>query len=138
PALERPPSPSPTIPKTEWVVPNPVSPVTDQRPWPLYSPIRDPTTEPVSPPTPPAQTFIIEEPLVFGPEPRPAGYVDPDYVEPISMEDDTTHGGFHVESPVRPDDAPIPTADAAGRAEDPALLTSLSAKLDRCIGRIDS
>ncbi|GJT44627.1 hypothetical protein Tco_0953342 [Tanacetum coccineum] len=31
-----------------------------------------------------------------------------------------------------------PTADAAGRAEDPALLTSLSAKIDRCMGRIDS
>ncbi|GJW76902.1 hypothetical protein Tco_0138584 [Tanacetum coccineum] len=46
--------------------------------------------------------------------------------------------GFHVESPVRPDDAPTPTADAAGRAEDPVLLTSLSAKLDRCMGRIDS
>ncbi|GJW76901.1 hypothetical protein Tco_0138583, partial [Tanacetum coccineum] len=56
----------------------------------------------------------------------------------ISMEDDTTHGGFHVESPVRPDDAPTPTTDAAGRAEDPAPLTSLSAKLDRCMGRIDS
>ncbi|GJU64651.1 putative ribonuclease H-like domain-containing protein [Tanacetum coccineum] len=134
PVSERLPSPSPTIPETEWLE---------------------------SPPTPPAQTFIFEEPLVFGPEPRPAryvdpdviepiifvpqprphGYVDPDFVEPIifgpqprpdnylepedldniiSMEDDTTHGGFHVESPVRPDDAPTPTADAAGRAEDPA------------------
>ncbi|GKB22702.1 hypothetical protein Tco_0862103 [Tanacetum coccineum] len=182
PVSERPPSPSPTIPETEWVVPNPVSPVTDWRPWPyvpVHSPIRDPTPEPESPPTPPAQTFIFEEPLVFGPEPRPAGYVDPDVIEPIifgpqprphgyvdpdfvepiifgpqprpdnylepedldniiSMEDDTTHGGFHVESPVRPDDAPTPTADAAGRAEDPALLTGLSAKLDRCMGRIDS
>ncbi|GKF49367.1 hypothetical protein Tco_0142618 [Tanacetum coccineum] len=80
------------------------------------------TPEPVSPPTPPAQTFIFEEPLVFGPQPRPHGYVDPDFVEPIifgpqprpenylepedldniiSMEDDTTHGGFHVESPVQ-------------------------------------
>ncbi|GJV96800.1 hypothetical protein Tco_1548377 [Tanacetum coccineum] len=179
---QRPSSPSPTIPETEWVVPTPVSPVTDWRPWPyvsVHSPIRDHTPEPVSPPTPPAQTFIFEEPLVFGPEPRPAGYVDPDVIEPIlfgpqprphgyvdpdfvepiifgpqprpdnylepedldniiSMEDDTTHGGFHVESPVRPDDAPTPTADAAGRAEDPALLTDLSAKLDRCMGRIDS
>ncbi|GJT84146.1 hypothetical protein Tco_1058488 [Tanacetum coccineum] len=140
PVSERPPSPSPTIPETEWVVPNPVSPVTDWRPWPsvpVHSPIRDPTPEPESPPTPPAQTFIFEEPLVFGPEPRPAGYVDPDVIEPIifgpqprphgyvdpdfvepiifgpqprpdnylepedldniiSMEDDTTHGGFHV------------------------------------------
>ncbi|GJT16393.1 hypothetical protein Tco_0875099 [Tanacetum coccineum] len=166
----------------EAAVPNPVSPVTDWRPWPsvhAHSPIRDPTPEPASPPTPPAQTFMFEEPLVFGPAPRPAGdvdpdviesiifgpqprphgYVDPDFVEPIifgpqprpdnylepedldnllSMEDDTTHGGFHVESPVRPDDAPTPTADAAGRAEDPVLLTSLSAKLDRCMGRIDS
>ncbi|GKA82301.1 hypothetical protein Tco_0789049 [Tanacetum coccineum] len=174
--------PSPTIPETEWVVPTPVSPVTDWRPWPYVSvpsPIRDHTPEPVSPPTPPAQTFNFEEPLVFGPEPRPAGYVDPDviapllfgpqprplgyvdpdfeepiifgphprpdtYLEPedldnvISMEDDTTHGGFHEESPVRPDDAPTPTADAAGRAEDPAILTALSAKIDRCMGRIDS
>ncbi|GJV31084.1 retrovirus-related pol polyprotein from transposon TNT 1-94 [Tanacetum coccineum] len=182
PVSQRPSSPSPTIPETEWVVPTPVSPVTDWRPWPyvsVHSPIRDHTPEPVSPPTPPAQTFIFEEPLVFGPEPRPAGYVDPDVIEPIlfgpqprphgyvdpdfvepiifgpqprpdnylvpedldnviSMDDDTTHGGFHEESPVRPDDAPTPTADAAGRAEDPALLTSLSAKLDRCMGRIDS
>ncbi|GJU00827.1 hypothetical protein Tco_1111165 [Tanacetum coccineum] len=182
PVSERPPSPSPTIPETEWVVPNPVSPVNDWRPWPYvpeHSPIRDPTPEPASPPTPPAQTFNFEEPLVSGPAPRPAGYVDPDVIEPIifgpqprphdfvapdleepvifgpqprpdnylepedldnviSMEDDTTHGGFHEESPGRPDDAPTPTADAAGRAEDPALLTSLSAKLDRCMGRIDS
>ncbi|GKD92850.1 hypothetical protein Tco_1372687, partial [Tanacetum coccineum] len=71
PVSERPPSPSPTIPETEWAVPNPVSLVTDWRPWPVHSPIRDPTTEPESPPTPPAQTFIFEEPLVFGPEPRP-------------------------------------------------------------------
>ncbi|GKB95418.1 hypothetical protein Tco_0981555 [Tanacetum coccineum] len=156
-------------------------------PSPPVSPVREPTPErqpaserPPSPSqTPPAQTFMFEEPLVFGPAPRPAGYVDPDVIEPIifgpqprphdfvdpdleepvifgpqprpdnylepedldniiSMEDDTTHGGFHVESPVGPDDAPTPTADAAGRAEDPALLTSLSAKLDRCMGRIDS
>ncbi|GKF15334.1 hypothetical protein Tco_0056796, partial [Tanacetum coccineum] len=127
-ALARAPSPPRTIPETEWVVPNHVSPVTDWRPWPyvpVHSPIRDPTPEPESPPTPPAQTFIFEEPL-----PRPYGYVDPDFVEPIIfgpqprldnylepedldniiyMEDDTTHGGFHVESPVRPDDAPTPT-----------------------------
>ncbi|GKE57066.1 hypothetical protein Tco_1496251, partial [Tanacetum coccineum] len=156
-------------------------------PSPPVSPVRDPTPErhpaserPPSPSqTPAAQTFMSEEPLVFGPAPRPAGYVDPDVIEPlifgpqprphdfvapdieepviigpqprpddflepedldnvISMEDDTTHGGFHEESPGRPDDAPTPTADAAGRAEDPALLTSLSAKLDRCMGRIDS
>ncbi|GJW76215.1 hypothetical protein Tco_0137897 [Tanacetum coccineum] len=154
---------------------------------PLVSLVREPTPErqPVSerPPSPsptlPVQTFPFKEPLVFGPEPRPAGYVDPDVIEPIIfgpqprphgsvhpdfvepiifgpqprpdnylepedldnifyMEYDTTHGGFHVESPVRPDDAPIPTADAAGRAEDHVLLTSLSAKLDRCMGRIDS
>ncbi|GJU36494.1 hypothetical protein Tco_1184848, partial [Tanacetum coccineum] len=156
-------------------------------PSPPVSPVREPTPErqpaserPPSPsPTPPAQTFSFEEPLVFGPESRPAGYVDPDileqiifgpqprpydyvdpdfvepiifgpqprpdnYLEPedidniISMEDDTTHGGFHVESPVGPDDAPTPTVDAAGRAEDPTLLTSLSAKIDRCMRRLDS
>ncbi|GJS48029.1 hypothetical protein Tco_0598150 [Tanacetum coccineum] len=140
---------------------------------------------PHSPPVSPVRELTPErqstsaEPLVFGPEPRPAGYVDPDVFEPIifgpqprpsdfvdpdleepvifgppprpdnyiepadidnlgSMEDDTIHGGFHEESPVGPNDAPTPTADAAGRAEDPTLLTSLSAKLDRCMGRIDS
>ncbi|GKD68441.1 hypothetical protein Tco_1322531, partial [Tanacetum coccineum] len=169
-------------PETAWVVPNPVSPVADWRPWPsvpAHSPIRDSTHEPASPPNPPTQTFIFEEPLAFGPEPRPAGYVDPDdidsiifgppprpydfvdsaleepvifgplprpanYIEPedidnlTSMEDDTILGGFHEETHAGPDDAPTPTADAAGRAEDPALLTSLSAKIDRCMGRIDS
>ncbi|GJT14072.1 putative ribonuclease H-like domain-containing protein [Tanacetum coccineum] len=151
----------------------PVSPIREP------TPERDPSPDPASPPTPPALTFIFEEPVVFGPEPRPVGYVDPDVIEPIifgpqprphgyvdpdfvepiifgpqprpdkylepedlgniiSIEDDTTHDGFHVESPVWPDDAPTPTADAAGRAEDPALLTDLSAKLDRCMGRIDS
>ncbi|GJR41529.1 xylulose kinase-1 [Tanacetum coccineum] len=125
-------------------VPNPPPP------WPSVpapSPIRDPTPEP----------------LVFGPVPKPAGYVDPDTIDPIifghrtslwtlpanyiepedidnlnSMEDDTILGGFHEETHAGPDDAPTPTADAAGRAEDPALLTSLSAKIDRCMGRIDS
>nr|GFC66836.1 hypothetical protein [Tanacetum cinerariifolium] len=48
------------------------------------------------------------------------------YVEPeepdviISMEDDTIHGGFYVELPVRSNDAPKPTADAA---EQPAIPT---------------
>ncbi|GKG17393.1 hypothetical protein Tco_0362350, partial [Tanacetum coccineum] len=49
-------------PETEWVVPNPVSPVTDWRPWPsvpAHSPIRDPTPEPASPPSPPAQTPLL-------------------------------------------------------------------------------
>ncbi|GKF45414.1 hypothetical protein Tco_0131966, partial [Tanacetum coccineum] len=114
-----------------------------------------------SPPTPPAQTLRFEEPLVFGPVPKPAGYVDPDTIDPIiygppprpydfvdpaledisnlnSMEADTILGGFHEETLDGPDDAPSPTAEAAGRAEDPALLTSLSAKIDRCMGRIDS
>ncbi|GJW07172.1 putative ribonuclease H-like domain-containing protein [Tanacetum coccineum] len=158
-------------PETEWVVPNPVSPGTDWRPWPSVPAPR--------PPTPPAQTLSFEEPLVFGPVPKPAGYVDPDTIDPIifgppprpydfvdpaleepvifgplprpanyiapedrdnlnSMEDDTILGGFHEETHAGPDDAPTPTADAAGRAEDPALLTSLSAKIDRCMGRIDS
>ncbi|GKF81291.1 copia protein, partial [Tanacetum coccineum] len=66
---------------------------------------------------------------VFAPLARIKALIIKCYI--ISMEDDITHGGFHVESPVRPDDAPTPTADAAGRAEDPALLTVLSAKLDR-------
>ncbi|GJZ94634.1 putative ribonuclease H-like domain-containing protein [Tanacetum coccineum] len=145
PVSERPPSPSPTIPETEWVVPHPVSPVTDWRPWPFL----------VFGPEPRLVGYVdpdVIEPIIFGPQPRPHGYVDPDFVEPIifgpqprpdnyleledlgniiSMEDDTTHDGFHVESPVRSDDSPTPTADAAGRAEDPALLTDLSAKLDR-------
>ncbi|GJT50124.1 hypothetical protein Tco_0976281 [Tanacetum coccineum] len=160
PVSERPPSPSPTILETECGLSLSLSsPVTDWRTMAHYvlynSPIRDPYAELCLQPTPPVE-LIFEVPLVFGPEPRPAGYVDTDVIvsiyfwptapEPhacgldniISMEDDTTHDGFHVESPIRPDDAPTPTADAAGRAEDPALLTGLSAKLDRCMGRIDS
>ncbi|GJV31027.1 hypothetical protein Tco_1391427, partial [Tanacetum coccineum] len=138
---------------------------TDWRPWPSVLAPR--------PPTPPAQTLSLEEPLVFGPVPKPAGYVDPDSIDPIifgptprpydfvdpaleesvifgplprpanyiepehitnlnSMEDETILGGFHEETHAGPDDAPTPTA------EDPALLTSLSAKIDRCMGRIDS
>ncbi|GKB69789.1 hypothetical protein Tco_0931201 [Tanacetum coccineum] len=110
-------------PETEWVVPNPVSPDTDWRPWPSVPAPR--------PPTPPAQTLSFEEPLVFGPVPKPAGYVDPDTLDPIifgppprpydfvdpaleepvifgpspedrdnlnSMEDDTILGGFHEET----------------------------------------
>ncbi|GJT76397.1 hypothetical protein Tco_1043122 [Tanacetum coccineum] len=133
-------------------------------PSPPISPVREPTPEkqpaserPPSPSqTPPAQTFMFAKPLVFGwgalvprpawvcgvhdcPQPRPDNYLEPEDLDNIiSMEDDTTHGGFYVESPVGPDDAPTPTADAAGRAEDPALLTSLSVKIDRCMGRIDS
>ncbi|GKG32049.1 hypothetical protein Tco_0426999 [Tanacetum coccineum] len=60
-------------PKTEWVVPNPVSPGTDWRPWPSVHAPR--------PPTQLAKTFSFEEPLVFGPVSRPAGYVDPDTID---------------------------------------------------------
>ncbi|GJT64343.1 retrotransposon protein, putative, ty1-copia subclass [Tanacetum coccineum] len=84
-------------------------------------------------------TLTLWNPLSLVPNLGPGNYLEHEDLDNIiSMEDDTTHGGFHVESPVRPDDAPTPTADAAGRAEDPALLTGLSAKLDRCMGRIDS
>ncbi|GKG21897.1 hypothetical protein Tco_0384492, partial [Tanacetum coccineum] len=38
---------------------------------------------------------------------------------PVSL-DDTILGGFHEETHAGPDDAPTTTADAAGRAEDPA------------------
>nr|GFB73753.1 hypothetical protein [Tanacetum cinerariifolium] len=41
----------------------------------------------------------FEVPIFFGPQPRPDNYAEPE--EPdviISMEDDTIHGGFHVES----------------------------------------
>ncbi|GJS70784.1 hypothetical protein Tco_0703625 [Tanacetum coccineum] len=66
-------------------------------------------------------------------------YIEPEDITNLnSMEDETILGGFHEETHAGPDDAPTPTADAAGRAEDPALLTSLSAKIDRCMGRIDS
>ncbi|GJV37858.1 hypothetical protein Tco_1410335 [Tanacetum coccineum] len=82
---------------------------------------------------------VFVEPTIFGPHPRPDNYLEPEDLDNLlSMEDDTTHDGFHMESPVRPDDAPTPTANAVGRAEDLVLLTSLSEKLDRCMGRIDS
>nr|GFB98656.1 hypothetical protein [Tanacetum cinerariifolium] len=159
----------PSSPETEWVVPDPVSTVADWRPWPY---VHVHFSEPESPPFLPEQTFLYEEPVEFGPVPRPTEYVDPDDIEPIffgpqprpidyvepdfevpiffgpqprpdnyvepeeldviiSMEDDTIHDGFHVESPVQSNDAPKPTVDAAGRAEDLYLLTILSDKLDR-------
>ncbi|GJR26274.1 hypothetical protein Tco_1102506 [Tanacetum coccineum] len=128
---------------------------------PLVSPVRELTPERQFGPEPRPAGYVdpdVLEPIIFGPQPRPSDFVDPDleepvifgppprpdnYIEPadidnlVSMEDDTIHGGFHEESPVGPNDAPTPTADAAGRAEDPTLLTSLSAKLDRCMGRND-
>ncbi|GKG18768.1 hypothetical protein Tco_0373066, partial [Tanacetum coccineum] len=78
-------------PETDWVVPNPVSPGIDWRPWPSVPSPR--------PPTPPAQTFSFEEPLVFGPAleepvifgplPRPANYIEPEDIDNLnSMEDD--------------------------------------------------
>nr|GFA95993.1 hypothetical protein [Tanacetum cinerariifolium] len=136
-APQVPQSPPPSSPETEWVVPDLVSPVADWRPWPY---VHVHFSEPESPPFPPEQTFLYEEPVEFGPVPRPTGpdnYAEPE--EPdviISVEDDTIHDRFHVESSVRSNDAPKPTADTAGRAEDPSMLTILSDKLDRCMGCI--
>ncbi|GJR85040.1 hypothetical protein Tco_0209051 [Tanacetum coccineum] len=47
--------------------------------------------------------------------------VRPNAAGSLRLNDTTILGGFHEESPAGPDDAPTPTADAAGRAEDPAL-----------------
>ncbi|GJW48390.1 hypothetical protein Tco_0080036 [Tanacetum coccineum] len=103
------------LPETEWVVPIPVSPITDWRPWPSVpapSPIRDPTPEPASPPIPPALTLRLEEPVIFGPLPRPANYIAPEDIDNLnSMEDDTIFGGFHEETHAGPDDAPTTTAE---------------------------
>ncbi|GJT70585.1 hypothetical protein Tco_1029871 [Tanacetum coccineum] len=47
----------------------------------------------------------LEEPVIFGPLPRPANYIEPEDIDNlISMEDDTTLGGFHEETHVGPDD----------------------------------
>nr|GFA05992.1 hypothetical protein [Tanacetum cinerariifolium] len=80
PTPERPLSLPPSSPETEWVVLDPVSPIADWRPWP-YVHVHFP--EPESLPFLPEQTFIYEEPVKFGPVPRPTGYVDPDDIEPI-------------------------------------------------------
>nr|GFB15586.1 hypothetical protein [Tanacetum cinerariifolium] len=80
PTLERPLSPPPSSPETEWVVPNPVSHVADWRPWPY---VHVHFSEPESLPFPSERTFLYEEPVEFGPVPRPTGYVDPDDIEPI-------------------------------------------------------
>nr|GFA77279.1 hypothetical protein [Tanacetum cinerariifolium] len=61
---------------------------------PLVSPVREPTPErqptperPLSPPPSSPETewvtYLYEEPVEFGPVPRPIGYVDPDDIEPI-------------------------------------------------------
>ncbi|GJR62985.1 hypothetical protein Tco_1505147 [Tanacetum coccineum] len=63
--------------ESDWVSPLSLfSLVLTGGPWPLF--LRMPR-----PPTPPAQTLSFEEPLVFGPVPKPAGYVDPDTIDPI-------------------------------------------------------
>ncbi|GJS10531.1 putative ribonuclease H-like domain-containing protein [Tanacetum coccineum] len=99
--------------RQEWVVPNPGL-MYDWRPWPsVHAPSHYPA----------AQTW-------------PANYIAPEDRDNLnSMEDDTILGGFHEETHAGPDDAPTTTADAAGRAEDPALLTSLSAKIDSKLER---
>ncbi|GJR32183.1 hypothetical protein Tco_1108415 [Tanacetum coccineum] len=128
-------------PETEWVVPNPVSPVFGPVPKPAGYVDPDTIDPIIFGPPPRPYDFVdpaLEEPVIFGPLPRPANYIAPEDRDNLnSMEDDTILGGFHEETHAGPDDAPTTTADAAGRAEDPALLTSLSAKLDRCMGRID-
>nr|GEU39661.1 hypothetical protein [Tanacetum cinerariifolium] len=101
PTPERPLSPPPSNPETEWVVSDPVSPVAGWRSWPY---VHVHFSEPESPPFPPEQTVLYEEPIEFDPVPKqpgPDNYVkpkEPDVI--ISMKDDTIHGGFHVESPV--------------------------------------
>ncbi|GJU92987.1 hypothetical protein Tco_1317743 [Tanacetum coccineum] len=79
---------------------------------------------------------ILEESVIFGPLPRPANYIEPEDITHLnSMEDETILGGFHEETHAGPD---VLYTTGAEWAEDPALLTSLSAKIDRCMGRIDS
>ncbi|GJV87222.1 hypothetical protein Tco_1531160 [Tanacetum coccineum] len=91
-----------------------------------FSPVRETTPE-----RQPETEWVVPYPCltcVGG----PANYIAPEDIDNLnSMEDDTILGGFHEETHAGPDDAPTTTADAAGRAEDPALLTSLSAKIDR-------
>ncbi|GJY55080.1 hypothetical protein Tco_0446744 [Tanacetum coccineum] len=151
--------PNPVSPGTDWrrwpSVPAPRPPTPPAQTFsfeePLvFGPVHRPagyvdpdTIDPISfGPQPRPYDFVdpaLEEPVIFGPLPRPANYIEPEDIDNLlSMEDDTILGGFHKESHAGPNDAPTPTADAAGRAENPALLTSLSAKIDRCMGRIDS
>ncbi|GJS32569.1 hypothetical protein Tco_0530951 [Tanacetum coccineum] len=123
----------------------PDSPDTDWRPWPsvyLTFSNRDHTNKPATPPTRPIDCCVfeprpydfvdpaLEELVSFGPPPRPDNYIEPEDIDNlVSMKDDTILGGFHEDSPAGPADAPTPTADAAGRAEDPVLLTRLSQRL---------
>ncbi|GJY64433.1 hypothetical protein Tco_0465893 [Tanacetum coccineum] len=126
-------------PETEWVVPIPVSPITDWRPWPsvpAHSPIRDPTSEPA--PAGYVDPDVLE-PILFGPQPRPSDFVDPDLEEPVIFRSPTVADNY-----IEPERTLINIASLEDDtihffwAEDPTLLTSLSAKLDRCMGRIDS
>ncbi|GJV00769.1 hypothetical protein Tco_1330039 [Tanacetum coccineum] len=107
------------------------------------------------PPTPPATDFEIDEPLVVWPCPKPA-WDRTRYLCPLPKALPTILrlrtviisipwkmipflGGFHEETHAGPDDAhnqPQPMSLGEGKRY-PALLTSLSAKLDRCMGRID-
>ncbi|GJW31308.1 hypothetical protein Tco_0051340 [Tanacetum coccineum] len=111
PVSQRPSSPSPTIPETEWVVPTPVSPVTDWRPITLCFlniPHRDQTPEPGVSPTPPSSDLY------------------------------TTHGGYHEESSSSAMMLATPTSDLAVGQRTLALLTSFICKADSVMGRKDS
>ncbi|GKG08458.1 hypothetical protein Tco_0334290, partial [Tanacetum coccineum] len=110
----------------------PVSPVREPTPERPAGYVDPDTIEPIIyGPQPRPHDFVdpdLAEPVIFGPPPRPDNYIEPEDIDNlVSMKDDTIHGGFHGELPAGPNDAPTPTADAASRAEDPALLTSLSA-----------
>ncbi|GJT48670.1 hypothetical protein Tco_0974827 [Tanacetum coccineum] len=119
-------------PETEWVVPNPVSPLFGPVPRPAGYVDPDTIDPIIFGPQPRPYDFVdpaLEEPVIFGPLPRPANYIEPEDIDNlISMEDDTILGGFHEESPAGPDDAPTPTARASCRSRDPALLTSFICK----------
>ncbi|GJT27865.1 hypothetical protein Tco_0908140 [Tanacetum coccineum] len=74
-----------------------------------------------------AEAHLVPPSPLVSPVREPTPERQPDLDNIISMEDDTTHDGFHVESHVRPDDAPTPTADAAGLGQRPCSTNGLSA-----------
>ncbi|GJR80719.1 hypothetical protein Tco_0151504 [Tanacetum coccineum] len=80
-------------------------------------------------------TLTLGNPGIFVPI-RPDTYREAEDL--IIHGSDTTHDRFHGGSHWWANAAHTPHSDVTGRAEDPTLLTSLSAKLDRCLGRIDS
>nr|GEW66181.1 retrovirus-related Pol polyprotein from transposon TNT 1-94 [Tanacetum cinerariifolium] len=105
------------------VSPPPVVPPTHSTPGPSPAPQVTPVKEPTQPPSPPPKTEEVG-PTTSTRPPSPTRHT--------FVHKDISEGGGDFVSLPQPNEAPqTPAATAAGGAEDSAVLTALSLKLDR-------